>query len=267
MMESSKLKAKVETGTRENIRFFEQTRPSTYGRTVEDKMDDMEKIIRELSNKISRMEIYQAKTNQFTRKDFRRNPNPQIKQRTVKNEDQKIQGPFKNKNFIGGGDMENFEELEEDMNDLSDDDQEPHLKRQYYERYLIAEYRSNNKDGISITKDCAYQGITDNIMTKLQQKYNLMPRNKNTTTAQPKRILSSGEADEAAPKATERQTAKTKAVDSQSIETKEAEIPIANTRSVEIPTAKTQNVKEKIVETQTAEIKTAEMKATHTNKS
>jgi hypothetical protein len=68
-------------------------------------MDDMEKIIKELSNKISKMELDQSKIDQFTRKDFRRNPNPQIQQRKVKNEDQKIQTPFKNKKFMGGDDM------------------------------------------------------------------------------------------------------------------------------------------------------------------
>jgi hypothetical protein len=39
---------------------------------------------------------------------------------------------------------ENFEELEEDMNNLSDDDQEPHLTRQDYERSLGAEYMFND---------------------------------------------------------------------------------------------------------------------------
>jgi hypothetical protein len=68
-------------------------------------MDDMAKTIKELSNKISRMELDQSKMDQFTRKYFRRNPNPQAQQRQIKNEDQKIQTPFKNGNFIGGDDM------------------------------------------------------------------------------------------------------------------------------------------------------------------
>jgi hypothetical protein len=68
------------------------------------------------------MELDQVKTDQFVRKYFRRNPNTQTQQRQIKNEDQKIQTPFKNENFIGGGDMRSLEELEEDMNNISDDD-------------------------------------------------------------------------------------------------------------------------------------------------
>jgi hypothetical protein len=60
-------------------------------------MDDVAKIIKDLSNKISRMELDQDKLDPFARKDFRRNPNPQTQQRQVKNEDQKIQAPFKSK--------------------------------------------------------------------------------------------------------------------------------------------------------------------------
>jgi hypothetical protein len=40
-------------------------------------MDDMAKIIKELSNNISRMELDQAKPDPFARRDFKRNPNPQ----------------------------------------------------------------------------------------------------------------------------------------------------------------------------------------------
>jgi hypothetical protein len=50
-------------------------------------MDDMARIIKELSNKIYRMEPYQSKANPFVKREFRRNPNPQNKQRQIKNED------------------------------------------------------------------------------------------------------------------------------------------------------------------------------------
>jgi len=59
-------------------------------------MDDMEKIIKELSNKISNMELDQSKAYRFVRREFRRNPNPQIQQRQIKSEDQKVQTPLKN---------------------------------------------------------------------------------------------------------------------------------------------------------------------------
>ena len=78
MMELGKLKSKFEIGTKETKRFNEQAGPSGSGRSTDDKMDDMAKIIKELSNKISKMELDQSKSNQFVRREFRRNPNPQI---------------------------------------------------------------------------------------------------------------------------------------------------------------------------------------------
>jgi hypothetical protein len=100
MMASRNLKAKIEMGNKETIRFREKAGPSGSGRSAEDKMDDMEKIVKELSNKISKMELDQSKTDQFARKYFRGNPNPQAQQRQIKNEDQKIQTPFKNEFFL-----------------------------------------------------------------------------------------------------------------------------------------------------------------------
>jgi hypothetical protein len=76
MMALRKLKSKVETGSKENRCFKEQARPSGSGRSVEDKIDEMDKIIKELSNTISKMELNQTKFDQFNRRDFKRNPNP-----------------------------------------------------------------------------------------------------------------------------------------------------------------------------------------------
>jgi hypothetical protein len=84
-------------------------------------MDDMARIIKELSNKISRMELDQSKADPFVKRELRRNPNPQNQQRHIKNEDQKIQTPLKNENFIGGNDLQDFEGLEEDMTNLGDE--------------------------------------------------------------------------------------------------------------------------------------------------
>jgi hypothetical protein len=47
-------------------------------------MDEMDKIIKDLSNKISRMELDQAKPDPFIRNQFKRNPNPQMQQKTGK---------------------------------------------------------------------------------------------------------------------------------------------------------------------------------------
>jgi hypothetical protein len=48
-------------------------------------MDEMVKIVKDLSNKISILELEQFKPNPCIRNQFRRNPNPQIQQRQVKN--------------------------------------------------------------------------------------------------------------------------------------------------------------------------------------
>jgi hypothetical protein len=45
---------------------------------MKEKMDDMAKIIKELSIKNSRMELDQAKTDPFSRRYFKRNPNPPV---------------------------------------------------------------------------------------------------------------------------------------------------------------------------------------------
>jgi hypothetical protein len=95
MMASGKLKSKVEIGTKEPKCFREHARPSGSGKSAEEKMDDMDKIIKDLSKKIYRMELDQVKPDPFSRKYFKINPNPQTQQRQVKNEDQKIQAPFK----------------------------------------------------------------------------------------------------------------------------------------------------------------------------
>jgi len=115
VMASGKLKAKFETGNKEIRRHREQGGPSGSGRFSKEKIDDMARIIKELSNKISRMELDQDKNEHHPRKEFRKNPNPQNHPKQVSNEDEKIQTPFKSEKFIGGQDDEDFEELEEDM--------------------------------------------------------------------------------------------------------------------------------------------------------
>ena len=72
MMASGKLKAKVETRNRETRRFKEQAGPSRSNISTDDKMDDMARIIKELSNKISRMELDQSKADPFIKMEFRR---------------------------------------------------------------------------------------------------------------------------------------------------------------------------------------------------
>jgi hypothetical protein len=144
MMASGKLKAKIETGNKENRKFKEQGGSSGSGKSSGDKIDEMARVIRELSNKISKMELDKSKRDNFPRKDFRRNPDPQAPQKIIKNEDQKIPTPFKSENFIGEEDLENFEEFDEDINNLGDDNKSPYLSRQDYEKSLNNEIRSED---------------------------------------------------------------------------------------------------------------------------
>jgi hypothetical protein len=55
MMASSNLKDRIEMWNRETRCFREQAGPSGSNRSTDDKMDDMARVIKELSNKISRM--------------------------------------------------------------------------------------------------------------------------------------------------------------------------------------------------------------------
>ena len=67
MMESKKLKTKVEMGTKEPRCFKEQAGPSRSGKFAKEKMDEMAKIIKQLSNKISKMELDQDKLDTYVR--------------------------------------------------------------------------------------------------------------------------------------------------------------------------------------------------------
>jgi hypothetical protein len=175
MMASGKLKTKFEMGTRELICFKEHAGPSGSRKSVEEKMDEMGKIIKDLSKKISWMEREQAKLDSYVRNQFRRNPNPQIQQRKIKNEDQKIQAPFKTENFMQRDEVQDYEELEEDLNNFGDDDLEPHLTKQDYEKSLDLESLFNNDENINNLGDSTYKGLIDSIMIKLQHKYDLRP--------------------------------------------------------------------------------------------
>jgi hypothetical protein len=167
MMDSGKLKTKIKMGNRETRPLREQAGPSRSGRSLDDKMDDMARIIKELSNKISRMELDQSKVDQFVKREFKRNPNPQFQPRQIKNEDQNIQTPRKNENFIGGNDMQEFKYLEEDVNNLGDDCIQPHLTKDDYEKSLNTEQSFVEDNNLNNADDPAYQGMDETIMAEL----------------------------------------------------------------------------------------------------
>jgi hypothetical protein len=188
------------------------------------------RLIRELSNKISKMELEKLKRDNFPKKDFRRNPDPQAPQKTIKNEDQKIPTPFKSENFIGEEDLEDFEDFDEDINNLGDDSKSPYLSKQDYERSLNKEIRSEDDVSNDTSKDLAYQGIFDDIIAKLHENYNLRPRNKNLPIAPTKKILPRGETDEVTPKVADKQTAKAQTADTQPVKSKSVGTPAVKTQ-------------------------------------
>ena len=109
-------------------------------------------------------------------------------------------------------DVQDFEGLDEDIDNLNDNDQEPHLTRQYYERYLDQETLFGNEVSINNMGESDYQGIVDSIMAEIQQKYNLRPRDKNSTIDPQKKILSRSKKNETSQPSTEKITTKTKTV-------------------------------------------------------
>jgi hypothetical protein len=236
MMAFGKLKTKVEMGNRETKHFREQAGPSGSNRYTYDKMDDMARIIKELSNKISRMELDQSKIDPFVKREFRRNPNPQNQQRQIKNEDQKIQTPLKNENFIGGNDLEDFEGLEEDVTNLGDDCTQPYVTKKDYEKSLNTQQLSNKDDDLKNIDFVVCQETTDFVMAEVEPRYNLRYKKKPTLIPQPKKILPRGEVYESAPKETETYNRKMKGEDSLDPKAKEVETQTKETKVVETHT-------------------------------
>jgi hypothetical protein len=89
--------------------------------------------------------------------------------------------------------MQEFRDLEEDINNLGDDCIQPHLMKEDYEKSLNTEQSLVEDNNLNDADDPAYQGMANTIMAELQQKYNLRPRNKPVSTAQPKKIFPRGE--------------------------------------------------------------------------
>jgi hypothetical protein len=66
-----------------------------------------------------------------------------------------------------------------------------------------------------MTDDVTYQNVADDIISELQRKYNLRPRNKNLPNVSTKKSLPRNETDEVTPKVADKQSAKGNTVDSQ----------------------------------------------------
>jgi hypothetical protein len=61
---------------------------------------------------------------------------------------------------------------------------------QDYEKTLDQKSLLENEEDINNMVDSTYQGLTYSIMEKLQQRYDLMPKEKNSMNVPPKNILS-----------------------------------------------------------------------------
>jgi hypothetical protein len=206
------------------------------------------------------MELEQSKADQFVKREFRRNPNPQIQQRHIKNEDRKIQTPLKNENFIGGNDMQEFEDLEENINNLGNDYIQPHLMNEYYEKSLNTKKSLGEDNNLNNIDDPAYQGMVDAIMDELQHKYNLRPKNKPVSIAQPKNFFPRGETYKPTLKETETsQNDKVNGANSQN--TKQIEIQVRRTKTDEMQTPGTTSIENKIVQTNKLENKESDVSA------
>jgi ribonuclease HI len=207
MMASGKLKAKTENVNKENRKFKEQGGPSGSGKSTGDKIEEMARVIQQLSNKISKMELEKPRRDNFPRKDFRKNPEPQGPHKTIKNEDQKVQAPFKTEDYIGEEDFGGFEQLDEDIECLGDDNRYPYVSRQDYEASLMRESKSEDTINDNATDDYAYQSVADDIIADLQGRYNLRSRNKNLPNIQAKKVLLRNDNNEENPKVADKQSA------------------------------------------------------------
>ena len=90
-----------------------------------------------------------------------------------------------------------------------------------------------NESYINNLGDSTYQGLADSIMSELQQRYDLRPREKNSTNVPPKNIFSLSKTNEVAviKPLTETQASRTNPIEIRTMKTKKPE----NTK-VEIPT-------------------------------
>jgi hypothetical protein len=266
MMASGKLKAKVETVNRENRRYREPAGPSGSNRYTDDRVDDMARVIKELSNKISRMELEQVKADSSNKKDFRRNPNPQNQQRQIKNEDQKIQAPLKNENFIGANDLQDFGDSEDEVACFGDECSQPFLTREDYEKFLNTSQPSNEEEEGDHTDLCVSQPETEMIAADFQPKYNLRSKNKPTSTDQPKRILQRGQSHEPPLEETLLPRNKVKVAKTQESEVKKAETQTKETEPVDKVTSSTKITSDKEIQTNKSERKSSEVLTKETDK-
>jgi hypothetical protein len=266
MMASGKLKAKVETVNHDNRRYREPAGPSGSNRYTDDRVDDMARVIKDLSNKISRMELDHAKADSSNKRDFRRNPNPQNQQRQIKNEDQKIQAPLKNENFIGASDLQEFGDLEDEVACFGDECSQPFLTREDYEKSLNTPQPSDEEEEGDHTNLCVSQPETEMIAADFQPRYNLRSKNKPTSTNQPKKILPRDQSHEPPLEETLLPSDKVKIAKTHESEVKKAETQTKETSPIDKVTSATKVTSDKAIQTNRSEEKISEVLTKETDK-
>jgi hypothetical protein len=174
---------------------------------------------------------YVRNQNQFSRN---LNTNIQIQQRPIKNEERKIQAPFKKMNLIQGDEVHKHDELDEDMNNLSDDDSEPHLTQQDYKQSLsygplLDEQNINNFDESTLQ----YKDLIDLILVEPHNKYDLSPRDNIATSNPPKNVLMWNKRKEGL---VSKPSSETLAIQTKQVETKETQTKMLDKKEEEVQT-------------------------------
>ena len=128
-----------------------------------DKMDDMNKLIKNMSTKVNRLEmenknlsrpVHEGNPNQFRRPFVprfipRERINNDIKREKKENEDQRIQPPFQNNLLNEEGEVEDieYEDLDQNINHLEDELYERYLTKDQYQTFeLLEDFYSSSND-------------------------------------------------------------------------------------------------------------------------
>jgi hypothetical protein len=212
------------------------------------------------------MELDQAKADSFTKRDFRRNPNPQNHQRQIKNEYQKIQAPLKNENFIGASNLQDFGDSEDEVTCFGDECSQPFLTRENYEKSLNTPQSSNEEEEGDHTDLCIFQPETEMIAADFQPRYNLRSKNKPTSTNQPKKILPRDQSHEPPLKEALLPSNKVKITKTQEAEVKKYETQTKEIGPIDKVTSATKVMSDKAIQTNKSEEKILEVLTKETDK-
>jgi hypothetical protein len=139
----------------------------------------MSRIIKDLSNKLARMETERRRPNNINQNQFRRpfNP-PQVLQRERRNEDQPIQAPIKNENMVDNFGEDEIEDIDEEINMMEGDISDVYVTQDEYEKSLSFNSYFNEDDNNSPNDSSSsqYRVFSDALQAELHRKYDLRPR-------------------------------------------------------------------------------------------